>query len=72
MNPAIFELPTGATLEHEIDAIELSIHDEHIRQIIAQRVVNADSGNATFVSHDEVLRCLVLSSLRGYISKRTK
>lgn len=56
MNPAIFELPTGAALEHEIDAIELSIHDEHIRQIIAQRVVIAEIGNATFVPHDEVFK----------------
>ncbi|MBI3712410.1 MAG: hypothetical protein HY253_05530 [Burkholderiales bacterium] len=65
MNPAIFELPTGAALEHEIEAIELSIQDEHIRQIIAQRVVIADSGKATLCHMMKFLRCLVPASLRG-------
>lgn len=56
MNPATLELPTGAALEQEINAIAVSAHDEQVRQTITQRLAIANSANATFVPHDEVFK----------------
>jgi hypothetical protein len=54
MNAATLELPTGAALEREIEAIEAGAHDERIRKTIIERIATANDPKTVFVPHNEV------------------
>lgn len=50
----VVDLPIGAQLEHEIDAIEAQEHDAIVGASIAKRVKIADAKSAPLQSHEDV------------------
>lgn len=54
MVPTVIDLPGGAELEHEIDAIEAQGHDAVVRATITKRLKIADIKLVSLRSHDDV------------------
>lgn len=54
MASTVVDLPVGAQLEHEIDAIEAQEHDAVVGATIVERVKIADAKSAPLQSHEEV------------------
>lgn len=68
MDKANLERPVGATLERETERVEISAHDDKVRQTIVERVAIADAHDTTFISREEVLassRARRLAKLRS-------
>lgn len=54
MASTVVDLPVGAQLEHEIDAIEAQEHDAVVGATIAKRVKIADAKSVPMQSHEDV------------------
>lgn len=54
MASTVVDLPVGAQLEHEIDAIEAQDHDVVVTATVAKRVKLADVKADSLQSHEDV------------------